>query len=100
MTLSSTARSIVLLFLLTRPLRDVTDVCGCIELGGNISTHTPLAGRDGGYGDLYLWADRFLLTRPLRDVTIIYPVFINSPYISTHTPLAGRDHYPLLPHFP
>ena len=56
------------IFLLTRPSRDVT--CALIHLCGqhNISTHTPLAGRD------------------------IFALKANYGYtISTHTPLAGRD---------
>ena len=57
-----------IVFLLTRPLRDVTfcDVEGLLEVA--ISTHTPLAGRD--VADCYGY---------------------NFPTISTHTPLAGRD---------
>ena len=37
-------------FLLTRPLRDVTTAAQVSELLALISTHTPLAGRDGIYG--------------------------------------------------
>ena len=79
----------------------------------NISTHTPLAGRD--HFQLYFLPQQlgFLLTRPLRDVTIIeandYHIIgflLTRPLrdvtakisqhaslkqISTHTPLAGRD---------
>ena len=79
-----------------------------------ISTHTPLAGRD--FNDLtYTISEiQFLLTRPLRDVTIYYSCLPDARYvflltrplrdvttmhvpsdpvfhISTHTPLAGRD---------
>ena len=55
-------------FLLTRPMRDVTqDVLGVSSHFG-ISTHTPHAGRDFG---------------EVRTVTI--------DGISTHTPHAGRD---------
>ena len=36
-----------------------------------ISTHTPLAGRDVTGGDYTGSAERFLLTRPSRDVTLI-----------------------------
>ena len=35
------------LFLLTRPLRDVTELAEVAEPVLTISTHTPLAGRDG-----------------------------------------------------
>ena len=80
-----------------------------------ISTHTPLAGRDAGSIVAYLELDTFLLTRPLRDVTqitltdnVFSPISTHTPlagrdedqklyendgYISTHTPLAGRDRY-------
>ena len=55
-------------FLLTRPMRDVTthrDVC---------SKNCP-----------------FLLTRPMRDVTLMTCFFIYLLKVSTHTPHAGRD---------
>ena len=55
-------------FLLTRPLRDVTDDASNAVIQYNISTHTPLAGRDD-----------HLLKIP------------GDLLISTHTPLAGRD---------
>ena len=57
------------LFLLTRPLRDVTFL---LRAFAAISA--------------------FLLTRPLRDVTEITGMKIGYDAISTHTPLAGRDH--------
>ena len=57
-------------FLLTRPLRDVTDSSGIRCLCYRISTHTPLAGRDGFQLMLDLGETEFLLTRPLRDVTL------------------------------
>ena len=58
-------------FLLTRPLRDVTEIIRMADAAGIISTHTPLAGRD-----------------EFQDINItIYN------RISTHTPLAGRDWY-------
>ena len=56
-------------FLLTRPLRDVTE---CSIVGNYmtfISTHTPLAGRDGYWLMIMVAFGAFLLTRPLRDVT-------------------------------
>ena len=56
-------------FLLTRPLRDVTQ---CILESGycrTISTHTPLAGRDNMRHFFVQGPIGFLLTRPLRDVT-------------------------------
>ena len=55
-------------FLLTRPLRDVTVEKQDNDTGMLISTHTPLAGRDVYLGVAY-----------------------SSHTISTHTPLAGRD---------
>ena len=57
-----------MIFLLTRPLRDVTHLFQ--GLGRCI---------------------RFLLTRPLRDVTTNKPTINGVTIISTHTPLAGRD---------
>ena len=58
------------LFLLTRPLRDVTNnICTLFKLCV-ISTHTPLAGRD-------------IQQNPIDHQVLIL--------ISTHTPLAGRD---------
>ena len=40
------------IFLLTRPLRDVTQLIYQITEGIDISTHTPLAGRDYVDGDV------------------------------------------------
>ena len=57
------------IFLLTRPLRDVT-LIRLYLLDGNT---------------------QFLLTRPLRDVTQCVNNFCFYVNISTHTPLAGRD---------
>ena len=80
-------------FLLTRPLRDVTqflqvDLSPAMisthtplagrdaarldwEYESGISTHTPLAGRDGCGRRQELHVPGFLLTRPLRDVTLV-----------------------------
>ena len=55
-------------FLLTRPSRDVTNIQLVHHVCHNISTHTPLAGRD---------------KEQMQKV--------NAMQISTHTPLAGRD---------
>ena len=60
-------------FLLTRPLRDVTNEYSKI-VGNNI----------------------FLLTRPLRDVTNEILALSGETGISTHTPLTGRDHRPVI----
>ena len=93
-------------------MRDVTFQSDKQLFRVDISTHTPLAGRDHVTPGLYM-TDSFLLTRPLRDVTIILaryaliriflltrplrdvtpqPDTAEQPQpISTHTPLAGRD---------
>ena len=60
--------SLSFVFLLTRPLRDVTHCNKHFAFAFRISTHTPLAGRD-------------IIIRPAVDIFLI----------STHTPLAGRD---------
>ena len=99
----------------TRPLRGATVgrdalVALCFE----ISTHAPLAGRDGVLTKVGSWIEKFQPTRPLRGATILIllwcsPVKIFQPTrplrgatqrhaeerdseaISTHAPLAGRD---------
>ena len=58
-------------FLLTRPSRDVTGGIFKWNLMYQISTHTPLAGRD-----------------------LIAAAVMPTSEISTHTPLAGRDKKP------
>ena len=55
-------------FLLTRPLRDVTLGNAHYYYNGDISTHTPLTGRDVEQALQYMGIQ-----------------------ISTHTPLTGRD---------
>ena len=60
----------------------------------DISTHTPLAGRDNTSRVNIRILLKFQLTRPLRGVTDNTDSFTRSFTISTHTPLAGRD--PLL----
>ena len=78
-------------FLLTRPLRDVTS--SPVRTGPYtiISTHTPLAGRDAGLRMRLPWRGKISTHTPLagRD----FSRMINMPIktISTHTPLAGRD---------
>ncbi len=79
----------------------------------NISTHTPLAGRDDlcmdmNFAELKFLLTRpsrgatrypsrktqteiFLLTRPSRGATRRAPLATFGRLISTHTPLAGRD---------
>ena len=57
-----------LAFLLTRPMRDVTINVPCQEVFGRVSTHTPHAGRDARKMELLKYIS-----------------------VSTHTPHAGRD---------
>ncbi len=57
----------------------------------DISTHTPLAGRDFVTRKECDGTTEFQLTRPLRGVTLPGDTFDVSCAISTHTPLAGRD---------
>ena len=58
---------------------------------GVISTHTPLARRDGeGVGEVCRESE-FLLTRLLRGVTGSWLRVVADGEISTHTPLARRD---------
>ena len=59
---------IAAIFLLTRPLRGATERWRHNKCSRRISTHTPLAGRDGS--------------------SLIFSIRLT---ISTHTPLAGRD---------
>ena len=61
------------------------------DSGEDISTHTPLAGRDGGGLATAAVTALFLLTRPSRDVTNGRIGGFPDDVISTHTPLAGRD---------
>ena len=62
----------------------------------DISTHTPLAGRDITGASSRLSIPQFLLTRPSRGVTNEERSLFSRKSISTHTPLAGRD-IPRLP---
>ena len=80
-----------LLFLLTRPSRDVTELIANGDNYGLISTHTPLAGRDETHQKPLTPNRKFLLTRPSRDVTDEMSSQPAHMRISTHTPLAGRD---------
>ena len=85
---------IIKLFLLTRPLRDVTLESSDCRRPEKISTHTPLTGRDN-----FLWHLLLIVListhTPLtgRDGDIICLLILN--LISTHTPLTGRDENPL-----
>ena len=57
------------IFLLTRPSRDVTKSIYTLSVEDDISTHTPLAGRDQYQLSRTCLELTFLLTRPSRDVT-------------------------------
>ena len=80
-------------FLLTRPSRDVTGRLSCCRIVFYISTHTPLAGRD-----IYAYELKQELVisthTPLAGRDIDDAKFPFSLRISTHTPLAGRDIFP------
>ena len=102
-----------IVFLLTRPLRDVTVYSIAALTSPRISTHTPLAGRDqlldlifpkipisthtpraGRDGSCRKRRGFRLISThtPLagRDC-IIFGAALQAEHISTHTPLAGRD---------
>ncbi len=105
--------NIIFIFLLTRPLRGVTNgVVGFMQtvqisthtplarrdvhskvllIFLEISTHTPLARRDEAGYDVPVKESLFLLTRPLRGVTMYQLTQAMAAGISTHTPLARRD---------
>ena len=57
----------------------------------DISTHTPLAGRDSIACATVSKNWSFLLTRPSRGATYEHGKTKRNNRISTHTPLAGRD---------
>ena len=85
------SEGLVLTFLLTRPLRDVTWLEDTDPEYINISTHTPLAGRDliretkdSQCGDFYSHAPCGTWRRKHSGIS-------RRISISTHTPLAGRD---------
>ena len=68
-TAESTTGSSATLFQPTRPLRGATKVLNRIEDSFTISTHAPLAGRDGRKCFLTLLINVFQPTRPLRGAT-------------------------------
>ena len=81
------------IFLLTRPLRDVTSLSRQSGINFEISTHTPLTGRDISSSLIFSIALKFLLTRPLRDVTSSsFHALFNNAFLLTR-PL--RDVTPL-----
>ena len=75
----------------TRPLRGATMIRGFPPGNYIISTHAPLAGRDGMTA-LQKWLkEEFQPTRPLRGATLDRDFLAADCRISTHAPLAGRD---------
>ena len=98
----------------TRPLRGATHRSTDYYHTGCISTHAPLAGRDGWKHRYQQKADQFQPTRPLRGATNRSAISIHGrkfqptrplrgatlsvsklatlKRISTHAPLAGRDY--------
>ena len=75
----------------TRPLRGATLAGGLRLRGGSISTHAPLAGRDGGV-DVSPMSDEISTHAPLAGRDGIPAGHGGSVLpISTHAPLAGRD---------
>ena len=77
-------------FLLTRPSRDVTSPDETDYVTILISTHTPLAGRDGNESKPVQF--EFISTHtPLAGRDVQCHFRHNFRPISTHTPLAGRD---------
>ena len=77
-------------FLLTRPLRDVTQGASQVACEVGISTHTPLAGRDGT-NDLSIRLPIISTHTPLAGRDSASVSVVPCMLISTHTPLAGRD---------
>ena len=82
---------LVRLFLLTRPMRDVTVGETVVITVTVISTHTSHAGRDVFLHFRGNSFQIFLLTRPMRDVTRYYRPPDRDQAISAHTSHAGRD---------
>ena len=79
-----------IIFLLTRPSRDVTLVKAAIEYTRSFLLTRPSRDvtKPPGRGSV---ACEFLLTRPSRDVTCHFQERFINDVISTHTSLAGRD---------
>ena len=102
------------LFQPTRPLRGATSCACTCHRAARISTHAPLAGRDGPWMPCLPCSPYFnprapcgarrrypapsslhrlfQPTRPLRGATSALARPAAGPPISTHAPLAGRDH--------
>ena len=66
-------KNLTLMFLLTRPSRDVTVFVLLYQQLPYVSTHTSLAGRDLYHISNFLYKT-FLLTRPSRDVTHFFRI--------------------------
>ena len=80
------------LFLLTRPLRDVTQVGEGAKSCRAFLLTRPLRDVTAYHDDTQI-IKLFLLTRPLRDVTLESSDCRRPEKISTHTPLTGRDNF-------
>ena len=79
------------IFLLTRPSRGATPQSWKGYMENEISTHTPLAGRDGNCGAATAGDSDFYSHAP-RGARLGADVYWSADNtISTHTPLAGRD---------
>ncbi len=81
----------------TRPLRGATSCANYSYASIYISTHAPLAGRDGRAKWYTIPKSVFQPTRPLRGATMEFNERIRALRISTHAPLAGRDPSPISP---
>ena len=82
----------VISFQLTRPLRGATSEFIIIAVNVNISTHTPLAGRDQVCLRYVCLVFDFNSHAPCgARLNSTFDGVLKSP-ISTHTPLAGRDY--------
>ena len=88
--LSSALNSCPKIFLLTRPLRDVTPDEPKPDEPKPISTHTPLTGRDCFWGGRFSKRFHFYSHAPYGTWPHKIFLLINR-WISTHTPLTGRD---------
>ena len=83
--------SVAWIFQPTRPLRGATVRRAESAARDGISTHAPLAGRDGVNAHQIIGGYVFQPTRPLRGATQRDIDESIKAQISTHAPLAGRD---------
>ena len=79
------------IFLLTRPSRSVTRPGYTFLQAGGISTHTPLAERDGDTAEAEDALRHFYTHAPRGAAIPVCIVLRRVLLISTHTPLAERD---------